>query len=75
MKLIMVVVVYNLVKLKEGLATIIAEWDAIEGLDIENSDKLTIKLIPELVLKYLDVLVMMILILWDLVVYFLDRNG
>tara|TARA_A100001015_G_scaffold91332_1_gene101712 strand:+ start:212 stop:4660 length:4449 start_codon:yes stop_codon:yes gene_type:complete len=36
---------------KEGLATIIAEWDNIEGLNVENSDKLSIKLIPELVLK------------------------
>lgn len=36
---------------KENLATIIAEWDKIEGLDNEDSEKLVIKLIPEMILK------------------------
>ena len=36
---------------KEGLATIIAEWQNMEGLDAEDSDKLSVKLTPELVLK------------------------
>ena len=34
----MVVVANNLLKLKEGLATIIGEWDKIEGLG-ESEDK------------------------------------
>ena len=36
---------------KEGLATIIAEWDAIENMSEEEKSKLTLKLSPELVLK------------------------
>ena len=36
---------------KEGLATIIAEWDAIENMNDEDKSKLTLKLNPELVLK------------------------
>lgn len=36
---------------KEGLATIIAEWDAIENMSDEEKSKLTLKLNPELVLK------------------------
>ncbi|MAH20981.1 MAG: hypothetical protein CMB96_06070 [Flavobacteriaceae bacterium] len=37
---------------KEGLATLIAEWDSIEGIDgAENSKKLSLTLTPELVLK------------------------
>ena len=37
---------------KEGLATLYAEWNNIDGLDDENSsDKLTMKLTPELIIK------------------------
>ena len=37
---------------KEGLATLVAEWDNIEGLDSsENKEKLTMNMTPELVLK------------------------
>ena len=36
---------------KEGLATIIAGWDDIEGIAAENSDKLTLTMTPEIVLK------------------------
>jgi DNA-directed RNA polymerase II subunit RPB1 len=36
---------------KEGLATIIAEWANIDGLDSDDNDKLSVKLTPELVLK------------------------
>jgi len=36
---------------KEGLATLMAEWDNIEGLGPEDSEKLTMKLIPEIVIK------------------------
>ena len=40
--------------IKEGLATIIAEWDNIDGITDEDGkikDKLTMKLTPEIVLK------------------------
>jgi DNA-directed RNA polymerase II subunit RPB1 len=36
---------------KEGLATIVAGWDDIEGITPENSDKLTLTMTPEIVLK------------------------
>ena len=36
---------------KEGLATLIAEWDNVEGLGAEESDKLTMHMTPEMVLK------------------------
>ena len=36
---------------KEGLATIIASWDDIEGINAENSEKLTLTVTPEIVLK------------------------
>ena len=36
---------------KEGLATLIAEWDNIEGLSAEESDKLSMHMTPEIVLK------------------------
>ena len=36
---------------KEGLATIVAEWEAVEGMSAEDNDKLSTKLIPEVVLK------------------------
>jgi DNA-directed RNA polymerase II subunit RPB1 len=36
---------------KEGLATLYAEWNNIDGLEGENSDKLTMKLTPEIVIK------------------------
>lgn len=36
---------------KEGLATIIAGWDDIEGITAENSDKLTLTMTPEIVVK------------------------
>ena len=36
---------------KEGLATIIAEWDKIEGLNSENNEELTMTLTPEILLK------------------------
>ena len=36
---------------KEGLATLFAEWDNIEGLGPDDQDKLSIKLFPEMVLK------------------------
>ena len=36
---------------KEGLATLIAEWDNVDGLSSEDSDKLSVKLLPENVLK------------------------
>jgi DNA-directed RNA polymerase II subunit RPB1 len=36
---------------KEGLGTIIAEWQNIEGLCNDDSDKLSVKLTPELLLK------------------------
>ena len=38
---------------KEGLATLIAEWDNVDGLSSEESDKLSVKLLPETVLKNL----------------------
>lgn len=36
---------------KEGLATIFAEWDNIEGLGPEDSDKLNMRFTPEIVIK------------------------
>ena len=36
---------------KDGLATLIAEWDNVDGLSSEDSEKLSLKLIPEIVLK------------------------
>ena len=36
---------------KEGLATLFAEWDNIEGLGPDDQDKLSVKLFPEMVLK------------------------
>ena len=36
---------------KEGLATLIAEWSNIEGLNAEDNEKLTMKLTPEIILK------------------------
>ena len=36
---------------KEGLATIFAEWDNIEGLGPEDTDKLNMRFTPEIVLK------------------------
>ena len=36
---------------KEGLATIIAEWDNIEGISDDDKEKLTMKLTPENVIK------------------------
>ena len=36
---------------KEGLATLVAEWDNIEGLGSEDSDKLSMTMTPEIVLK------------------------
>jgi len=36
---------------KEGLATLIAEWDNVDGLSSEDVDKLSVKLLPENVLK------------------------
>ena len=36
---------------KEGLATVVAEWDSIEGVGPEEADKLTLTLTAELVLK------------------------
>jgi DNA-directed RNA polymerase II subunit RPB1 len=36
---------------KEGLATLFAEWDNINGLSEEDKEKLNMKLTPEIVLK------------------------
>ena len=36
---------------KEGLATLIAEWDNIDGLTADESDKLTMNLTPEILIK------------------------
>ena len=36
---------------KEGLATITAEWDDIEGIESESTDKLVMKMTPEIVIK------------------------
>ena len=36
---------------KENLATIIAEWEKVEGLSVEDAEKLSIKLTPEMILK------------------------
>jgi DNA-directed RNA polymerase II subunit RPB1 len=36
---------------KEGLATIIAEWENIEGIQEDDKEKLTMKLTPEAVIK------------------------
>ena len=36
---------------KEGLATLIGEWDNIEGLGPEDQDKLNVKFTPEMVIK------------------------
>ena len=36
---------------KEGLATLIAEWDDVNGISSEDSDKLSIKLTPEIIIK------------------------
>jgi len=37
--------------MKEGLATLIAEWDNIEGIEGSNKDKLTMRITPEITLK------------------------
>lgn len=36
---------------KEGLATIVAGWDNIDGISAEDSEKLTLTMTPEIVLK------------------------
>tara|TARA_R110002074_G_scaffold293467_1_gene465167 strand:- start:112 stop:4347 length:4236 start_codon:yes stop_codon:yes gene_type:complete len=36
---------------KEGLATLFAEWDNVDGLNSDDQDKLNMKLTPEIVLK------------------------
>jgi len=36
---------------KEGLATLIAEWDNIDGIEGKNKEKLTMRMTPEIVLK------------------------
>lgn len=36
---------------KEGLATITAEWDDMEGIESENKEKLVMKITPEIVIK------------------------
>ncbi len=36
---------------KEGLATLIAEWDNIDGIEGEKKEKLTMRMTPEIVLK------------------------
>ena len=36
---------------KEGLATLFAEWDNVNGLNEDDKDKLNMKLTPEIVLK------------------------
>ena len=36
---------------KEGLATLFAEWDNVDGLTEEDKDKLNMKLTPEIVIK------------------------
>jgi len=36
---------------KEGLATIVAEWESIEGLDTDEKEKLSMNMTPEIVLK------------------------
>ena len=36
---------------KEGLATLFAEWDNVNGLNEADQDKLNMKLTPEIVLK------------------------
>jgi DNA-directed RNA polymerase II subunit RPB1 len=36
---------------KEGLATLIAEWDNIDGLTADDSDRLSMTLTPEILLK------------------------
>ena len=36
---------------KEGLATLFAEWDNVDGLSDDDKDKLNMKLTPEIVLK------------------------
>jgi len=36
---------------KEGIATLIAEWDNIDGLTKDESDKLTMNLTPEVIVK------------------------
>ncbi len=36
---------------KEGLSTIFAEWENIDGATIENNENLSLKLTPEMVLK------------------------
>tara|TARA_B110000285_G_scaffold31054_2_gene31959 strand:- start:1920 stop:6449 length:4530 start_codon:yes stop_codon:yes gene_type:complete len=36
---------------KEGLATLFAEWDNVDGLNSDDKDKLNMKLTPEIVLK------------------------
>ena len=60
---------------KEGLATLIAEWSNIEGLDADDNEKLTMKLTPEIILKIFRELVMKMLALWDLVQLGLDLIG
>ena len=37
--------------MKEGLATLIAEWDNIDGIESKNKEKLTMRMTPEIVLK------------------------
>ena len=63
---------------KEGLATLIAEWPNKDNIPDENGivkDKLTMKLTPEIVLKILEELVMMMLNSWVLVQFGLDLIG
>ena len=63
---------------KEGLANLFAEWDntdQIPGADGTVKDKLTMKLTPEMTLKYLEELVMTMLIFLDLVLYGHDQIG
>ena len=60
---------------KEGLATLYAEWDNIDGLGPEDNDKLNLRITPEQVIKILDVYQMKMSLLWDLVLYGQDLIG
>ena len=51
----MVVDASNRAKLKDGLATIIAEWENIDGMTGDDASKLTMRMTPEIVLKSLEI--------------------
>ena len=61
---------------KEGLATITAEWDEIEGIDKDKCKQINYANDNQkLLLNYFAAFKMQMLILWGLVRFGLDRIG